>query len=248
VDGNNLIGYPGGPKGFMVALNKKTGEQVWANTDIKQRPSNASPVLVEDKGIRQIITMTSFAVIGVDADTGKLLWNHSHVNRFKENVELPIYDNGDVYVSSGYWKGTEKLKLTYEGKAVKVTRVWVNKKADNLHGGLILLDGHIFGNAYEKPNWFCLDAKTGQATYMQPGIGKGKSKASIIYADGLLYCFGSKGEVALLKPDPKAFTIVSQFKIPKGDRTNCYAHPAILNGRLYLRRGNHLYAYDVRAK
>jgi len=47
-----------------------TGKTVWANTVIGDRAANASPVLVEDKGIRQIITMSFVAVIGVHADTG----------------------------------------------------------------------------------------------------------------------------------------------------------------------------------
>lgn len=64
IDRNNVICYPGGSKGCMVALNKKTGKLVWVNTDIGDPPANCSPILIEDHGIRQIITMTTVAVLG----------------------------------------------------------------------------------------------------------------------------------------------------------------------------------------
>jgi len=113
VDGDRLICTPGGAQGFMVALDKKTGSTVWVNTEISEGAGFASPILVEDHGIRQIITLSEEAIVGVDASTGKLLWRHPFTNQRKNNIPTPIYHNGFVFGSTGYGAGS-----------LHVRRVW----------------------------------------------------------------------------------------------------------------------------
>ena len=83
IDGDRLICYPGGTNGYMVALDKKTGKTVWANTDIGSIASYCSPILVEDNGLRQFITMSEDGLVGVNADTGSALWKYEHTNMRK---------------------------------------------------------------------------------------------------------------------------------------------------------------------
>jgi len=69
-----------------------------------------------------------------------------------------------------------------------------------------------------------------------------------MYADGMLYCYDENtGDVALVKASPRAFEIVSKFTVTKGTDQH-WAHPAISDGRLYIRHGDTLMAYDVRAR
>ena len=75
----------------------------------------------------------------------------------------------------------------------------------------------------------------------QPG---GKS-AAVAYADGRLYFVYQDGTIALIGADPKAYELHGLFNLPK-QGGNCWAHPVILDGRLYLRWGAKLFCYDVR--
>jgi outer membrane protein assembly factor BamB len=100
IDGNNLLCCPGGSKGYMVALDKKTGMTKWANKDIKEEPGYNSPLLVKDHGLRQVLTMTTLGVIGVNADTGELLWKKGHTNKRELNIANPVYQDGHVCISS----------------------------------------------------------------------------------------------------------------------------------------------------
>jgi hypothetical protein len=52
----------------------------------------------------------------------------------------------------------------------------------------------------------------------------------------------------LIKPRPDRFEVVSQFQTPEDSRALCWAHPVVCGGRLYVRRGEFLYAYDVRGE
>jgi hypothetical protein len=80
--------------------------------------------------------------------------------------------------------------------------------------------------------------------YTSEELGK---KGNIIFADGLLYCYGENGEVGLVHPNPDKFEIISSFKIDKGSGPH-WAHPVISVGRLYVRHGEVLMVYDIRSK
>jgi len=244
IDGDKLICYPGGTKGYMAALNKKTGSVIWANTNINLAAAFSSAILAEDQGVRQIITLAETHIIGVNADTGDLLWRHPFTNKRQNNIPTPIYDKGSVYASTGYGSGSIRLKLGVEGKKVTVSQVWANAELDNVHGGVVLMDGFLYGASHEKSVWLCLNAETGQRQWREAGVGNG----SVVYADGRLYCLGERGTMALVTCTPKGYELAGSFEVPKGGEGMRWAHPVVCNGRLYIRHADHLYAYDIRAK
>jgi len=243
IDGERLICAPGGSEGGLVALNKRTGAVVWA-CKTGDQAGYASPIVIEDKGLRIIVTLTLKALVGVEAETGTLLWRESHESYADENVLMPIYNDGHLFVSS-VAAGSRKWKITVEGKAASVKEVWRNKHMDNHHGGVVLLDGYLYGSscAYNRGKWLCLDWKSGKPTYIDAGVGKG----SVTVADGMLYILGERGTMGLVTPTPKSHDVVSRFTLPKGGQGPWWAHPVVSDGRLYLRHGDLLYAYDVRA-
>ena len=243
VDGGNVICCPGGRNVAVVALNKQTGDTVWECKGAGDKPGYASPIVIDHKGIRQIITMTSRAVIGVEADTGRLLWRHEHKTSYDANIPDPIFHDGHVFICSGYGSGAELLKLDVQGKEVSVERVWRTKALDNHHGGVLLVDGYVYGSTH-RGRWVCLDFKTGEAKYAARGGGKG----SLTYADGMLYTYSERGTVGLVKATPDGHVVISQFRVPRGGRGPNWPHPVICDGRLYLRHGDLLFCYAIKSQ
>ena len=84
---------------------------------------------------------------------------------------------------------------------------------------------------------------TGKVKYQDKVVGKG----SVIYADGMLYCYSEKGTVGLVKAKPNGYELVSSFQVEKGTDEH-WAHPAISDGRLYIRHGDALMAYNIKAQ
>jgi len=119
---------------------------------------------------------------------------------------------------------------------------WSEKSLDVHHGGVVLVDGHIHG-ASTKGQWICLELTTGKVKFSDKLVGKG----SVIYVDDMLYGYGENGKVGLIKINPTGYNMVSSFKITKGTNEH-WAHPAISDGRLYMRHGDALMCYDIRAK
>jgi hypothetical protein len=194
-----------------------------------------------------ILTMTLKAVIGVNADDGDLLFRFENPTKYDVNATMPIYHDGHILISSGYGTtGTTLLKLDVDGKKANVTKVWNSRELDNHHGGLILVDGYVYGAAHDfnGGKWICLDWKTGERQYAEKGVGKGSATC----AEGMLYTLSESRAVGLVKATPEGHVLVGEFKIPSQGEGPTWAHPVVRGGRLYIRHGNFLYAYDVRGK
>jgi outer membrane protein assembly factor BamB len=248
IDGNNVICLPGGPKASVVALDKKTGEQVWAAPSANGDAAGyATATLAKYQGLRIILTMTAKAFIGVNADNGDLLFRHPHATNYDVNATRPLYYNGQVFITSGYGTtGSVMLRLKVDGKKASVEQVWASRELDNHHGGVILLRGFIYGAAHQfnGGKWICLDWKTGEMKYAERGVGKG----SLTYADGMLYTLSENRDVGLVPATSEKHEVVSKFKTPAGPEGPTWAHPVVCGGRLYIRHADKLYAYSVAAR
>jgi outer membrane protein assembly factor BamB len=245
IDGDRLICLPGGPKASVVALDKKTGTTVWTAPSAEQDLAGyASAQLVECQGLRIILTMTQRALIGVSAEDGDLLFRFPHKTNYDVNATTPLFHDGQVFITSGYGSGSVMLKLEVDGRKAAVKKLWESRDLDNHHGGVILLDGCIYGAAHEfhRGNWICLDWKTGKMLYNEKGVGKG----SLTYADGMFYTLSEERAVGLVKATPNEHKVVSRFETPAGPEGPTWAHPVVCGGRLYLRHDNNLYAYNVK--
>jgi outer membrane protein assembly factor BamB len=243
IDGDRVICTPGGPETCIVALDKTTGETVWQSPSAQgDLAGYASPALAEFDGVRMILQMTGEALVGVNAADGDLLFRLEHITQYDVNAMRPIFKDGHVFISSNYGTGSVMVKLNLDGGRVAAQKVWEHKPLDNHHGGVILLDGYLYGSSGR--GWHCLDWKTGQSMYQEKGVGKG----SLTYADGMLYTLSEDHEMGLVAATPDGHQLVGQFDLPEGGEGNSWAHPVVCGGRLYIRHGDFLYAYDVQAQ
>lgn len=240
VDGEQVICTPGGPKGLMVGLDRKTGATRWAVTRPDDEAAYCTPVLVTWRGVRQAITVTRNFVISVDVDAGKLLWSRPFKTPLGENAVTPVFRDGLVLVTSSHEAGCMLLKINPDQTGVK--DVWVTEAFGNCHGGVVLLGDNLYGSSchQEKRSLCVVDFKTGALRRVDGDLPSG----SLFCADGLLYCRTANDWVALLEPTPEGYRTVSRFR--RSTRGGCYAHPVVCGGRMYLRYAGQLSAYDVR--
>lgn len=245
--GDTVICTPCGKRATFAALNKKTGALVWASRSLDEETGYSSPICIPVEGRRVIVSMLKKSIVGVDAANGEILWRLMYADYQTRphgiNPNSPVYHNGSFYTSSGYECGGALHAISKAGDAV--TRRWAETTLDCHHGGVVLVDGHLYGSNFKghyAGNWVCLDWATGEVRYETKWLGKG----SIAYADGMLYCYEEKeGTIGLVRPTPERFEVTSSFKVPKGTGPH-WAHPVICGGRLYVRHGDALMAYDLR--
>ena len=236
---DTVICTPGGKDAALVALDKTTSNTVWTSTGFSDQSAYCSPILIERGGIHLVVTVTARNVAAVDAGTGKPVWLYPFDADAQDpnHSVAPVSENGRLYVTSGHRNGGQMLEISSDGRTV--TPGWSDEVLNTLSGGLVLIDGYVYGSN-SKGKWVCLDLKTGRVMYENRGVGMG----SVLYADGMLYCYSDKGTLGLVRATPQSPDVISSFKVTQGEGPH-WAHPVIANGRLYIRHGQYLMAYDV---
>jgi outer membrane protein assembly factor BamB len=248
---NKVIVTPGGNIAAMVAFNVDNGNVVWETASLNEGSQYVNPLLIEDKGMKIIATCTPTYIIGVNAADGKLLWkfNYASVNADgrggKNYIHTPIYRDGYLFMANGYGQTSAKIKISFDGKDPEL--VWKNPDINPHVGGMVLIGNYIYSSTHDNNSmgrWICVDWTTGKTMWITEWFNKG----SVISAEGLLYIYEEKnGNVALVRPNPEKLDIISTFRVTKG--TGPYwAHPVINKGRLFLRHGDYLAVYNIKAK
>jgi len=251
IDGDKLYFTPGGPETMTIALNKTTGNVVWKSASLNDKPGYVSPILISYAGIKMIVNVSMNYLFAVDVSTGDILWK-TGIEKSESmkwdliNCVTPLYSDGKVYVTTGYDCGGMLVQLGDDGKSA--SKVWTDKVLDVHHGGVVLVDGYLYGSNWlnnSMGNWCCIEWNNGKKMWEE----KWNCKGSIIAAEGMLYIYDEKkGNVGLLKANPEKFEVVSSFQVTQGETGPFWAHPVIHNGILYLRHSNALMAYDVKVK
>ena len=240
VIGEKIIATPGGKKHNIVALDKNTGELIWSTPAKGDLSAYCSPLYIDDQEIPLIVTHTAENIVGLEASTGKMLWSHECKNRNSIHANTPVYANNKIFCAS-VDRGCTMLQLSDGGRKVEV--VWEIPTFDNMMGAIVKVGGYLYGSdsGLKERFWYCVDWETGEVKYKDSSLAVGVT----IAADGMLYCYTQKGEMALVKPNPEEFEIISRFPIILGTDVH-WAHPVIHNGILYIRHGDTLMAYKIK--
>jgi outer membrane protein assembly factor BamB len=248
---NMVIATPGGNKASMVAFNINDGKVVWETAPLNEGTQYTNPLLIEYGGKKIIVTHTVTYIIGVNAADGKLLWkfNFAMVNDDqrggKNYIQTPIFRDGFIFAANGYKQTAAKIKLSTDGS--DPTLVWKNSDITPHVGGMVLIGNYIYSSTHDsnsKGRWICVDWTTGKTMWITDWFNKG----SVISAEGLLYIYEEKtGNLALVKPDSEKLDIISSFRVTKGDGPY-WSHPVIDKERLFVRHGDYMAAYSLKAK
>jgi outer membrane protein assembly factor BamB len=245
-----VIATPGGNKAAMVAFNVDNGDVVWETAPLNEGTMYINPLLIEEKGKKIIVTHTSTYIIGINAADGKLLWKfdfgavNSDGKGGKNYINTPLYRDGFLFAANGYGQTSAKIKIYFDGKVPEL--VWKNPDINPHVGGMVLIGNYIYSSTHDdnsKGRWICVDWTTGKTMWITAWNNKG----AVISADGLLYIIEEKnGNVGLVKPNSGKLEVISSFRVLKG--TGPYwAHPTINKGRLFIRHGDYMAVYSIKA-
>ncbi len=241
VDGNRLIVSPGGRDAGIVALDKMTGQTIWKATGLGSEAAYSSCIVADVGGVRTIMNFTSSAAVGVRASDGKVMWQYSKVSNDTANCTTPVFSDNKVFFSSAYGTGGALLNLSAQGGEVKQQEVYFTKDMMNHHGGVVLVNGYLYG--FSNSALTCLEFATGKKMWVNRSVGKG----SLTYADGMLFLLGEDQVVGLADASPNGYSEKGRFTIADLGK-NSWAHPVVAGGKLYIRNQNTLTCYDVKAK
>ncbi len=242
VDEEKVYCMPGGKDTNVVALNRFTGDLIWICKAESEIPAYTAPLLVRLPTRDLMLTFSKKYLLAIDVKSGEMLWSHKQDTMPESLIDVhcntPIYENGFIYYATGDGNGAVKLQLSPDGK--KITEIWRNSGFDNIMGGFIKKDNFIYGESYGRRIWLSLNTETGKIVDSLKF-----NKGVTIYADGKLYLYNNKAEMALVNPNHGKMEVISSFKTERGTKEP-FSHPVISKGILYLRHGELLMAYNLK--
>ncbi|HZH91177.1 MAG TPA: PQQ-binding-like beta-propeller repeat protein [Pyrinomonadaceae bacterium] len=233
---DKVVVLAGGASGKgVVAYNKMTGARVWSA--LGDRASYTSPMLVTLAGKRQVLVVTASRIAGLDPADGAVLWSHTWDVSMGINVSQPLIVGANrFFISAGYGKGAALVELAGSGRSFTTRAVWENINLKTKFNSPVVHNGHVYG--LDERILTCVDLATGARKWKGGRYGYGQ----MLLASNHLIVTTDTGEIALVKADPAGYAEVAKFAALTGKTWNV---PALANGRLLVRNGNEMAAYNL---
>ena len=226
-------------KGYLLALDKKTGKERWRGMRGMSRLGHATPAVMQVNGKDQIISSAGNVIQGFDPANGKLIWTVA--NEGEPCVPSPVIGDGLVYASTASTNPIRAVRPDGQGDCTATHIVWEQKRNTPMISSYLYVKPCLY-TASENGAFTCLDAATGEVLW-DTRLRIGALNPSPVYADGKIYILSERGTTIVMKPsnDPKEpAEIIATNELGSGDET-CRASMAVTGKQLIIRTANRLW-------
>jgi outer membrane protein assembly factor BamB len=222
-----------GAASFIVALDKKSGKEVW-RTPRKVQASWATPILITGSKRTELVTSGNETVIAYDPATGKELWRHKGVE--SNAIPSPVANREMVFVSAGFpEKVVMAINLGVSGDLGESV-VWKYTKGTAYVPSPILYGEYLYLTT-DRGILTCLDAKTGEVKYEGGRLPiPATFTASPIAFEGKILLTSEDGDTFVIKAGPK-HEILGTNSVGEP----VYASPAVADGKIFIRGEKNMY-------
>jgi outer membrane protein assembly factor BamB len=231
----------GGPS-FIVALDKRTGNELW-RVERQEIDTWATPLVVEVDGRPQVIASGKTRLRSYDLETGKVVWESPGVTM--NPIPSPVYADGMVFVTSGF-QGNNLKAIRLAGARGDITGTgaiaWTLDRDTPYVPSPLLYDGTLYLLKTNAGILSAFDAKTGTPHYqLQRLDGLPEVFASPVGAQGRVYVTGRDGVSVVIRNAP-AFEVLAKNTLEDGFD----ASPALVDNEIYMRGYRSLYCIAAR--
>lgn len=243
IEGDKVLVNVGGKGASIVAFGKDKGDVVWKALD--DPASYSSPIVFGTGKERQVVFLTAANLVGLSPNDGSVFWKFPLVDKLAESSTTPV-KVGDILLGSSVTYGSVGLKLeTKDGKSA-ASQLWKNDTLTCYFSTPVAVGKeHVYmvtGNIIPPSSTTlrCVEVKTGKELWSRPKVGK--YHASLLRTgDDKLLMLDDSGNLMLLEPNGKEYKELARSKVCG----NTWAHPALSNGRLYVRDARELICLQV---
>ncbi|HEX7859236.1 MAG TPA: PQQ-binding-like beta-propeller repeat protein [Verrucomicrobiae bacterium] len=247
------LNFGPGPQSFLVALNKKTGDEVW-RYDIEEKHykerkdgfagqntgitgSWSTPIVVKADGREDLVMTVGDKMVGLDPKTGKETWFCRGLNPLI--YTSPVFGEGLIVANGGFHGPDMAVRPGGKGDVTETHKVWEGGRTANRLGSAVIKDGYMFlptmpGMAE------CIDLKTGKTVWNERIRGAGAKSdtwTSMVLAGDRIYVVNQSADTIVLKASP-------QFEILQVNSVGpemCNSSIAASNGDIFIRTHKNLW-------
>jgi outer membrane protein assembly factor BamB len=264
VDGGLLIALVDGrPNAKIVAFDKMTGRELWRSLTVDEDLGVAQPVIITAGGTRQLIIWYPGAVAALNPETGAVLWKQPYKVGGSMTVALPVKHDSQLFFTTFY---DGPMMLTLDEKKPGATVLWKGKsdseiQTEGLHAVIatpVIIGDYIYGIC-SYGQFRCLKASTGERIWETQAVTKERARwaSGVIVRHGdRLFINNDRGELIIVKPDPKGYQEISRTQLikptsePQNRRELVYVNwmqPAYANRHIYARNDEELICASLAA-
>jgi outer membrane protein assembly factor BamB len=245
VDGNRVLVAVGGKGTTVVAFDREKGDVLWKA--LEDPASYASPTVFGEGKQRQAVFLTGKGVASLSPADGSVFWRYDFEDPFHESASTPIRA-GDLLLAGSIGAGSVGLRLETKDDKPAAAEVWKNPQLTCYFSTPVAVGKeYVYLVTGTPPPALaisaalrCVDAKTGKETWQQPKVGKYHASLTRT-GDDMLLMLNDGGNLILLEPDPKEYRELARAKVCG----ETWAHPALADGRLYVRDTDKLYCLEL---
>ena len=224
--------------GSVIAFDAATGKERWAWKG--DGPGYASPIVVDLAGGRQVVTLTDKSVVGLAADSGKLLWKMPFPDEWNENIVTPVL-YGKTLILSGVRKGTMAVEIVKGASGLEAKQIWHNPKVAMYMSSPVLDGDYLYGMSHlRKGQFFCLNAKTGELLWATEG--REGPNASVLSAGNVLLFLTEDAELIVASKSRKSFEPLARYTVADA---GTWAHPVVLGKQILIKDNTSLALWRV---
>jgi outer membrane protein assembly factor BamB len=222
---------------FIAAFEAASGKEIWRKKR-DERISWTTPLIAEEGGRIQVITVAEKWIQSYDITNGDVLWKTEGMRY--NNISTPVAADGIVYAGSGLQRGriqAIRLKGAQGDISASSSILWTFDQFYPYVPSPLLLDGLLYFTKDRVGFLTCLDAATGQAYYSNKRLeGIGHVFASPSAVGDKIYILGRTGVAMVIRSGPE-FHVLSKNTLDD----HFDASPVIVGDELYLRGHQYLY-------
>jgi outer membrane protein assembly factor BamB len=236
----DTIVLPVGGKGKGVfAFRQSDGAVLWQKQDFENAMS--SPLFIRVDGQDQVVLFMVDHVIGLDPQTGDLLWSHEHKTDYAVNASTPVWADGNILiVASAYGSGARALKLERRDGKTAVRELWLNRRFRVHHGNMLRIGEYVYGSSgdFGPALLSAVHIPSGRLAWQDRHF----PKANLLYAAGKAIVLDEDGRLALATLSPEGLKVHSEAAILT---KLAWTVPTLVGSRLYVRDRQTIAAFDL---
>jgi outer membrane protein assembly factor BamB len=229
VEGNLVIVHVGGQdRGALTAFDVATGKVVWQWAG--DGPAYASPIVATLGGTRQVVTFTQENFVGVQLDSGALLWRRPYTTPATTTAQTPVIYR-DMVIESGRANGITAFRPTRAGSTWTTPDVWHTDEVSVHMSDVVAVDGVIYGLSHlNRGQYFALDLETGKVLWK--GEPRRAEHAAMSRSGNTIFSLEDDGELVVMRASRTGFEPVARYEVAT---SATWAQPAISGRRIFVK-------------
>lgn len=208
-----------------TALDPLTGQLLWSSADRDAGYSSLVPLQLN--GQPAVVLGSARSYVCIDPTDGHELWRQRWLTTFGCNAADPLVRGEQLFLSSGYNRGSALLQATWES----VAEIWKSKEMQNQISSSVLIDEYLYGihgDVNSQPELRCLRWATGELMWQEDSFRPG----GLIAAGRRLIVLSDDGELLIVATEPQACRLLARQRVLS---EKCWTAPTLSNGKIFCR-------------